>query len=208
MRVLIVDDHDIVRKGIAVLLKCEEEFKEVQEAGGIEEAMKILTIHTPDMALIDINLGGRNGLDIIEEARKRQLATKFIVLTSSSRKGDFIRAKELEVEGYILKDSNVEDIIYAIKSISRGRKFYDPQITEENKPDDRSKVLGSLTEREREIFVEIGRGLTNTQIAAKLYITENTVKKHISSLLGKLGFSRRTEVALYATKLWRRKGDL
>ncbi|MDY3368223.1 response regulator transcription factor [Zhenhengia yiwuensis] len=208
MKLLIVDDHEIVRKGIVALLEEEEEITEIQEASDLEEALKLVTIHEPDLTLIDVNLGGKNGLDLIEMCRERQIDTKFIVLTSSSRKGDFIRAKELDVAGYILKDSNVEDIIYAIKAINRGRKFYDTQITIEEPESERSKILGSLTEREQEIFIEIGRGLTNTQIAEKLYITENTVKKHISSLLSKLGVKRRTEVALYATKLWRRKGEL
>ena len=208
MKLLIVDDHEIVRKGIVALLEEEEEITEIQEASDLEEALKLVTIHEPDLTLIDVNLGGKNGLDLIEMCRERQIDTKFIVLTSSSRKGDFIRAKELDVAGYILKDSNVEDIIYAIKAINRGRKFYDTQITIEEPESERSKILGRLTEREQEIFIEIGRGLTNTQIAEKLYITENTVKKHISSLLSKLGVKRRTEVALYATKLWRRKGEL
>ena len=155
-----------------------------------------------------MNLGGKNGLDLIEMCKDRQIDTKFVVLTSSSRKGDFIRAKELGVAGYILKSSSVEDILYAIKAVKRGRKFYDTQITMEEATSERSKLLASLTERETEIFLEIGRGLTNTQIAEKLYITENTVKKHITSLLSKLGVKRRTEVALYATKIWRRKGEL
>lgn len=208
MKVLIIDDHDIVRKGIAAMLGCDDDFEEIEEAGNLEEGMKKLTIYTPDIALIDVNLAGQNGLDIIERAKERQIHTKFVVLTSSSRKSDFLRAKELEVDGYILKDSNVEDIIYAIKSIARGRKFYDAQITEQSKQDDRDKMLKSLTEREQEVFIEIGKGLTNTQIAEKLYISENTVKKHISSLLGKLGLAHRTEVALCATKLWRRSGEL
>lgn len=208
MKVLIVDDHDVVRKGIAAMLECDEDFSEIEEAGSLDEGMKKLTVYMPDIALIDVNLAGKNGLDIIEQARKSQVETKFVVLTSSSRKGDFLRAKELDVDGYILKDSNVEDIIYAIKSIARGRKFYDTQIAERSSQDDREKVLSCLTEREREVFIEIGKGLTNTQIAEKLYISENTVKKHISSLLSKLGLAHRTEVALYATKLWRRSGEL
>ena len=208
MKLLIVDDHDIVRKGLVTMLKGESEFNQIQEASNIDEAMKILSIDTPDIALVDVNLNGKNGLDLIEEVNNKNIETKFIVFTSSSRKGDFIRAKELNVEGYILKDSNVEDIIYAIKSVGRGRRFYDTEIVQEAQPTKRNELLDSLTEREKEIFREIGRGLSNAQIAEKLYITENTVKKHISSLLSKLGVSRRTEVALYATKLWRRKDDL
>lgn len=208
MRLLIVDDHEIVRKGLVTMLEEESEFEQIQEASNIEEAKKILLIDTPDITLVDVNLNGKNGLDLIEEVGARSMSTKFVVFTSSSRKGDFIRAKELNVEGYILKDSSVEDIIYAIKSVSRGRRFYDTQIVQEVQTTKRSELLDNLTERETEIFREIGRGLSNAQIAQKLYITENTVKKHISSLLSKLGLSRRTEVALYATKLWRRKGEL
>lgn len=209
MNLLIVDDHEIVRKGIRAVLEGEEQVTKIEEAGELEEALKLVTIHEPpDLILIDVNLGGKNGLDLIEMCKDRQIDTKFVVLTSSSRKGDFIRAKELGVAGYILKSSNVEDILYAIKAVKRGRKFYDTQIMMEEATSERSKLLASLTERETEIFLEIGRGLTNTQIAEKLYITENTVKKHITSLLSKLGVKRRTEVALYATKIWRRKGEL
>lgn len=208
MRLLVVDDHDIVRKGLIVMLKEEKEFEYIQEASNAEEARKVLAIDTPDIALVDVNLNGQNGLDLIAEVSQKNLPTKFIVFTSSSRKGDYIRAKELNVDGYILKDSNVEDIIYAIKAVGRGRRFYDAEVTQDRQPTERSILLESLTDREKEIFIEIGRGLSNAQIAEKLYITENTVKKHISSLLSKLGVSRRTEVALYATKLWRRKDDL
>lgn len=208
MRLLVVDDHDIVRKGLIVMLKEEKEFEYIQEASNAEEARKVLAINTPDIALVDVNLNGQNGLDLIAEVSQKNLSTKFIVFTSSSRKGDYIRAKELNVDGYILKDSNVEDIIYAIKAVGRGRRFYDAEVTQDRQPTERSILLESLTDREKEIFIEIGRGLSNAQIAEKLYITENTVKKHISSLLSKLGVSRRTEVALYATKLWRRKDDL
>lgn len=208
MKVLVVDDHEIVRRGLVAMLEGEVGFDSIQEAKNMEEAKRLLTTEQPDITIVDVNLGGKNGLDLIADIGGKSSFTKFVVFTSSSRKGDFIRAKELNVDGYILKDSNIEDIIYAIKSISRGRKFYDVQITEEKETSERSKVLDSLTGRETEIFEEIGRGLTNGQIAQKLYITENTVKKHTSSLLSKLEVKRRTEIALYATKLWRRKGEL
>lgn len=209
MKLLIVDEHEIVRKGLVALLEKEEVITDIQEAGELEEALKLVTIQEPpDLVLIDVHLGDQNSLDLIEMCKDRQIDTKFVVLTASSRKGDFIRAKELGVAGYLLKDSNVEDIIYAIKAINRGKKIYDSQIMIEEPFSERSNLLASLTERETEIFLEIGRGLTNKQIAEKLYITENTVKKHITGLLSKLGVKRRTEVALYATKIWRRKGEL
>ena len=208
MRLLVVDDHEIVRKGLVAMLEGEDGIATIKEAKNMEEAKKLITIEHPDITIVDINLGDRNGLDLIEDVSHKTSVTKFIVLTSSSRKSDFIRAKALNVDGYILKDSDIEDIVYAIKSIGRGRKFYDAHITEKKEISERSKVLESLTDREKEIFLEIGRGLTNSEIAEKLYITENTVKKHISSLRSKLGIKRRTEIALYATRLWRRKEEL
>ncbi|MBS5315366.1 MAG: response regulator transcription factor [Clostridiales bacterium] len=159
MNLLIVDDHEIVRKGIRAVLEGEEQVTKIEEAGELEEALKLVTLHEPpDLILIDVNLGGKNGLDLIEICKDRQIDTKFVVLTASSRKGDFIRAKELGVAGYILKSSNVEDILYAIKAVKRGRKFYDTQIKMEEAISERSKLLASLTERETEIFLENRKG--------------------------------------------------
>lgn len=207
MKLLVVDNHEIVRKGVVAIFNCGDTVEEVLEAATVEEAMKIMTIDKPDMVMVEVTLGEKNGIDFIEQVKKEGIEAKFIIFTSSGRKGDFERAKDLTVDGYIMKNSNVEDVVYAIRSIERGRKFYDNQLTQDRETGNRDKVLEGLTDREKEIFMEIGKGLSNSQIAEKLYISENTVKKHISSLLAKLELSRRTEVALYATKLWRRKGD-
>jgi len=209
LTILIVDDHDIVRKGMLASLSVENCFEKIEEASNMEEAMKVLRITRPDITLLDVNLGNKeNGLDLIGRARKENIPTKFVVLTSSSRKSDFIKAKELEVEGYILKDSNVEDILYALKSIVRGRKFYDAGLEEQVMKSNQGNLKGMLTEREHEVLAALGSGMTNTQIGDKLFISENTVKKHISSLLSKLGMTHRTEAALFATKQWRRREDL
>ncbi len=208
MILLIVDDHHIVRKGLLASLAVEQSFERIEEASNIEEAMKALRISRPNITLLDINLGNKvNGLDLIEKARNENIATKFVVLTSSSRKGDFIKAKALDVEGYILKDSNVEDILYGLKCISRGRRFYDSSVEEQTKQSGSVSWRELLTEREYEVLTELGKGFTNTQIAEKLFITENTVKKHISSLLSKLGLTHRTEAALFASRQWRRSED-
>ncbi len=209
MTLLIVDDHDIVRKGMLASLSVESCFEKIEEASNIEEAMKVLRITRPDITLLDINLGNKeNGLDLIGRTRQENIATKFVVLTSSSRNGDFVKAKELEVEGYMLKDSNVEDILYGLKCISRGRKFYDVGVETQVKKGQKSHLQEVLTEREYEVLIELGKGFTNTQIAEKLFISENTVKKHISSLLGKLGMTHRTEAALFAAKQRRRRDDI
>lgn len=197
MKLLIVDDHEIVRKGIVSLLEDEGAITEIQEASHIEEALASLMVHQPDITLVDINLGGENGLDFIKKAKRRQLKTLFIILTSSSKREDFLCAKNMGVEGYILKDADLEEIIYGIKTIYKGKKFYDSRMMIEEQETSGPDLFDTLTGREKEILEEVGNGLTNKQIAEKLYITENTVKKHITNLLGKLGVKHRVEMALY-----------
>lgn len=208
MKLLIVDDHDIVRKGLTSALLCEASFEEISEAENIDEAMKVLRMSAPDVTIIDINLGhGQNGLLIVEQAKKEAIETKFIILTSSSRREDFVRAKALGVQGYILKDSSMEDIFYALKVVMKGKYFYDSQIEVVQPASKQEQVKRILTEREYEVLLKLGEGHTNAQMAEELFITENTVKKHISSILSKLELMHRTEAALFAAKLWRRKED-
>lgn len=196
MKLLIVDDHPMVRKGLAATLSTEGSFREIREASCVEEAVAILTSFRPDMAILDLKLGRQNGLDIVIQSRKKKLETKFLILTSSSRREDFQKALELDVDGFVLKEAYAEDVIYAVHSIARGRKFFDSVMTQyvrsqEDEP-------GGLTPRERDVLNELGKGLNNTEIANRLYISENTVKKHIGSIFCKLGLSCRVEAALYA----------
>lgn len=200
MNVLVIDDHPLVRKGIKSTLSMEDNISEVWEAGCMSEALLILMSRNPDIALVDINLGLEDGLETIKTARGKNVSTKFIVLTSSSRKEDFIRAQELDVDGYILKEAFTEDIIYAMHVVERGRKFYDPEIMHHCVAQSRDRSLDELSPRERDVLAELGNGLSNIQIAEKLYISEHTVKKHVSSILSKLNFSHRTEAALFASK--------
>ena len=126
MKLLIIDDHEVVRKGLKGALALEEEFSEVEEVANVADALKILRISKPEIAIVDICLGRKeNGFQIIKKSQEEHLNTKFLVLTSSSRRDDFAKAKELKVSGYILKDSNIEDISYAIKSVLKGKCFYD-----------------------------------------------------------------------------------
>jgi len=200
MKVLVVDDHPMVRKGITSTLSFEKDVKEIQEASNVEEAIKKLSEHKPDISIIDLMLGREDGLEIVKSAKNKEMETKFIVLTSSARKEDFLRAQEAGVDGYILKDAFTEDIIYAFHVVARGKKFVDPEILHyqtNGTPDDN---LEELSPRERDVLIELGKGLSNMQIAKKLFISENTVKKHVSSILAKLGLNHRLEAALYVNK--------
>lgn len=200
MRILVVDDHPLVRRGIISALSFEQGIEEISEASNVEEAMSLLSGKKPEITVIDLALGKEDGLEIVGRARKCDSKSKFVVLTSSSRREDFERAQDVGVDGYILKDAFTEDIVYAFKVISRGKKFFDPSIMQYKFGRGERSSLDELTERETDVFKELGKGLSNQEIAKNLYISEHTVKKHVSSILSKLGLSRRTEAALLANK--------
>lgn len=200
MKVIIADDHPLVRKGLISVLSFEKCIDEVIEASGVEEAVALISGLNPDIGIIDLRLGSEDGLEIIKRARLKNLPTRFIVLTSSSKKEDFLRAQETGAEGYILKESFIEDIIYAVNVVARGKRFVDPEIMQYGESG-RYQSNEALTAREQEVLYELGKGLCNSQIAERLYISEHTVKKHISCILSKLGLRHRTEAALYANNL-------
>lgn len=198
MKVLVVDDHPLVRKGIISTLYMHQNVDNIDEASTVDEAVSLLSKNKPEITIIDLYLGKEDGLEIVNRAKNRHIDTRFIVLTSSSRKEDFERAQNLDVDGYVLKDAFTDDIIYAFKVISRGRKYYDPAILDYKLKSGKKSVLDELTQREMDVFKELGKGCSNQQIAKNLFISEHTVKKHVSSILGKLGLSHRTEAALLA----------
>lgn len=197
MNILIVDDHPMVRKGIASTLSLEENVEEIREASNVEEAKNLMAKSDSDIAFIDLKLGKQNGLEIAKWAKSKNISTKFIVLTSSSDKEDFISAQELGIEGYILKEAYIEDIIYAFNVVARGKKFYDPELFLNKADKSENDMLEELTDREKDVLAELGKGLSNQKIAGKLFISENTVKKHVSNILFKLGLNHRIEAALY-----------
>ncbi len=196
MKLLIVDDHPLVRKGIISTLSFEEKIEEIKEASNIAEAMNIIGIYRPEIVIVDLRLGKESGLDLISQAKSKKYTSKFMVLTSSIQREDFEKAKEIGVDGYILKEAFAEDILYAFHVVARGKKFIDPELmgyeTEEEKD-----TLSGLTPREKDVLNELGKGLSNLDIAKKLFISEHTVKKHVSNILSKLELSHRTQAALF-----------
>lgn len=202
MSILIVDDHPLVRRGIIDILSIGKTGEEIREAGNIEQAIKILKKQLTNIIMVDLHLGTENGFNLIEAARKIHSNIKVIVLTSSSNVLDLRQAKELNVDGYLLKDAFVEDIIYALNVIKRGGRFYSYGLVEKSINGTDPPQLRVLTVREKEVFSQLSKGLTNAQISAKLYISEGTTKKHISSILSKLSLNNRIEVILYAEKIY------
>lgn len=201
MKLLVVDDHPLVREGISSILSFEESVAAVLEASNIDEAMTLIRSEEPELSMVDLNLGQEDGLDLVMQARSKGAKTKFVILTSSVRKEDFIRSEEAGVDGYILKEAFAEDILYAINLVMRGKRFIDSEILRyQAENDTKDDYLNDLTPREEDVLRELGKGLSNMEIAENLFISENTVKKHVSNILLKLNFNHRTEAALFASK--------
>lgn len=195
MKILLVDDHPMVRKGLMSILSLEDDVEEIKEASNAAETIKMLNVYNPDIMIVDLRLGKDDGLDVVRKAKEISKNTKFIVLTSSSKKDDFLRAQEIGVDGYILKEAFIEDIIYAFHVVARGKKFFDPDMMQFAKSEE--DEFKDLTPREKDVLSELSRGFSNIQIAERLYISENTVKKHISNIFSKLGLNQRLEAAVF-----------
>lgn len=199
MKIILIDDHPLVRKGLVSVLSLEKDINVIGEAGDIKKALKLIQEGKPDLALVDIRLGKEYGLDIIEKSCKNNINCKFIVLTSSTDPQDFKRAEEVGAQGYVLKEALPEELLYAVRLVGRGRKYYDPGIMDQILKGKSSDYgIEELTSREQDVLVALGEGLSNKDIAKKLFITEYTVKKHVSQILAKLELTDRTQAALYA----------
>lgn len=197
MKLLIVDDHPLVIEGLMGILSTESTIGLVEQAATKEEAVSKILSQNPDIVLLDIRLGDESGLDVIPMIREEKGESKFIILTSSWDADDFARAEGLGVDGYILKHAYPEEILLGIKLVSRGRKYYDPIILEMILKERDASMVEDLTAREQDVLRELGKGASNKQIAESLFITEYTVKKHVSRILAKLGLMDRTQAALY-----------
>ncbi|MER2049245.1 MAG: response regulator transcription factor [Solibacillus sp.] len=205
MKILLVDDQAIIRRGLISILSSDDKSEIIGEASNTQEALELLQKETPDLAIIDFQIGDECGLTLINEARRFGCTSKFAILTFSKDYELFQRAMAMDVVGYISLNSHPEELIYAIQIIKKGRKYYDPdlidkliQTQKESSIDDSRLAL--LTTKEKEVMQKLGMGYSNKQIAHSLYISENTVKKHVSQVLSKLELGDRTQVALFANE--------
>jgi two-component system, NarL family, nitrate/nitrite response regulator NarL len=203
MKVVIIDSHYLVREGLKILLANDGSIEVIGEASEVQEGINIVLKKRPDLIIVDLKLGKEDGLNVIQEIRKSEVECKFVVLTSSADYRDFRKAKELNIDGYILKDAIPEEIIYALRIVNAGRKYYDANLMISAMNLEKNDVfqdgaIKNLTQREREVLVTLGKGFSNNDISRKLFITEYTVKKHVSQILCKLGLTDRTQAALYA----------
>ncbi|HLY33558.1 MAG TPA: response regulator transcription factor [Jatrophihabitantaceae bacterium] len=211
IRVFLLDDHELIRRGIADLLQTVPDIEIVGEAGTASEALARMPAARPDVALLDGRLPDGSGIDVCRDIRSGHPEIRCVILTSYDDNDALFAAVMAGAAGYLLKEIKGNSLIDAVRQVAAGKSLLDPSVTErlltrlrEGEPHD--ERLASLTEREREILNLIADGLTNRQIAQQLFLAEKTVKNYVSALLTKLGMERRTQAAVYGAEVRRTEG--
>jgi NarL family two-component system response regulator LiaR len=202
IRILIVDDHGVVRDGVRMYLSLDSELEVVGEAANGEEALRLVREHRPDVVLMDLLMPGMDGVTATEIIRRELPETEVIALTSVLEDQAIYRAMRAGASGYLLKNTKADELVRAIKAAAAGQVQLSPEVAavlmrEVGVPDSPEK----LTERETEVLRLVAQGKANKEIAAELVIGEKTVKTHVSNILSKLGVASRTQAALYAVRI-------
>lgn len=206
IKLVIADDHSMIREGLKQLLELEGQFKVIAEASDGVECLEILSKEAPDVLLLDINMPNKNGLDVLKELNQSgNRKVKVLVLTVHNEVEYLIKAVELGVDGYVLKDSESSELKKAIMTILNGETYIQPDlipmlnakmISMENDYD----KIDSLTKRELDVLKNLAIGMYNKEIATKLEISERTVKNHVSNIFKNIGVSDRTQAAVFAIR--------
>ena len=206
IRVFIVDDHELVRRGLSDLLTATDDLIIVGEAATAVEALRRIPAAAPDVALLDARLPDGSGIDVCREIRSSQDNVRCLILTSYDDDEALFAAVMAGASGYLLKQIGGNSLVEGIRQVAAGRSLLDPAVTEKlldrlRNPVAADPLAGTLTAREREILDLIADGCTNRQIGERMFLAEKTVKNYVSSILSKLGLERRTQAAVLASKL-------
>ncbi|MGC4770773.1 response regulator [Micromonospora sp. DT44] len=206
IRVFLLDDHEVVRRGLADLLQSGGDIEVVGESGSAQEASRRIPALRPDVAILDARLPDGNGIDVCRDVRAVDSSIKGLILTSYEDDEALFAAIMAGAAGYVLKQIRGTDLVDAVRRVAAGQSLLDPAITTRVLDRIRNGVeqpreLKSLTEQERRILEYVAEGLTNREIAGRMFLAEKTVKNYVSSVLAKLGLERRTQAAVLATRL-------
>ncbi|WP_433519169.1 response regulator [Nonomuraea sp. CA-143628] len=206
IRVFLVDDHEVVRRGVAALLDSEEDIEVIGEAGTAESAIARIAALRPDVAVLDVRLPDGNGVDVCREARSGLPGLACLMLTSYADDDALFEAVMAGAAGYVLKQIHGSDLVGAVRTVASGQSLLDPQttaamLTRLREQAARRDPLAALSEQERNILDLIGEGLTNRQIGERMFLAEKTVKNYVSNLLSKLDLQRRTQAAALSARL-------
>jgi two-component system response regulator DevR len=212
VRIFLMDDHEVVRRGVKDLLESEPGWTVVGEASTAAEALARVPALRPDVAVLDVRLPDGDGVSVCRELRSTLPELACLMLTSFSDDEALFDAIMAGASGYVLKEIRGSDLIGAVRIVSQGGSLLDPRATARvlerlRKPAEKPDPLHELSEQERRILELIGEGLTNRQIGERMFLAEKTVKNYVSTVLSKLGLQRRTQVAVLATELRAKPSD-
>jgi two-component system, NarL family, nitrate/nitrite response regulator NarL len=200
---LLVDDHPLLRKGLAQLMELEDDLEVVAEANNGQSALELAQQHQPDIILLDLNMQGMDGLETLKALRETEIDSKIIMLTVSDNDEDVVRAITYGADGYLLKDMDPEEILDKVKEAIGGKMVISDKLTHvlagaiRKGTNSRTSLLAKLTSREHDILKQIAKGLSNKLIARELDISDGTVKVHVKHILKKLGLRSRVEAAIW-----------
>ncbi|GGG22707.1 DNA-binding response regulator [Lysinibacillus alkalisoli] len=205
IRVLIADDHHVVRRGLLFFLKTQKDIEVIGEASNGAEAVKLAAQLMPDIVLMDLIMPQMNGIEATIQIKEKFPTMEVLMLTSYSDRDHVIPALDAGAAGYQLKDIEPDDLVDSIRKIMRGENILHPEATttlerEQEEMENAPHLLHPLTPRERDVLSELTKGKSNKEIAASLFVTEKTIKTHISNIFHKLEVQDRTQAALYAVK--------
>lgn len=205
IRILMADDHAIVREGLRSLIATDPQLKLVGEASDGEEAVRLFAELIPDVTLLDLMMPRKDGITTIQEIKARHPEAKILVLTSFVEDEKVFPAIKAGALGYLLKETSPDDLLQAIREVYRGESSLSPAIArklinELNRPVDAPQTEEPLSERELEVLVLIAEGLSNQEIADQLVVSVRTVRNHVGNILSKLHLANRTQAALYAVR--------
>lgn len=210
IRVVIVDDHVLYRRGLDLVLGQEDDIEVVAEASDGEGAVEAVEAHRPDVVIMDVRMPRMDGIEACLLIKQRRPETQVIILTTSDDEKDLYDAVRAGANGYVLKDVPPEEVLAGIRTVRSGGSLVSPtmaaslmrQFASLSRGDDGGEAspVTRLTDREREVLIHVARGLANREIAQALFISENTVKNHVRSILEKLKLHSRVEAAMYAVR--------
>lgn len=202
IKIVIADDHSMIREGLKQLLELDGDIQVIGEAGNGEECLEVIEKLQPDVLLLDINMPKMNGLRVLEQLRENGNEQKILILTIHNEVEYLVKAKEIGINGYVLKDSESAILKKAIIMVNNGEEYIDtamlPMVNETAKNENTEDI--ELTRREMQVLKLLCDGLYNKEIASRLLISEKTVKNHVSSILRKIGVFDRTQAAVYAIR--------
>jgi DNA-binding NarL/FixJ family response regulator len=206
IRVFLLDDHEVVRRGVAALLEAEGDIEVVGEAGSAAQAIARIPATAPHVAVLDVRLPDGDGVTVCREIRSRMPETACLMLTSFSDEEALFNAVMAGAAGYVLKQIHGSDLVGAVRTVASGQSLLDPRSTAQmlrrlRDRETRRDPLAALSDQERQILELIGQGLTNRQIGERMFLAEKTVKNYTSNLFTKLGMSRRTQAAAFVANL-------